>query len=280
MLSEAYLQYHSILESLLQGSMPFHAVANLVSKPEIEAFMGRHSGSAFRCHWVGCIRAWTGFSSLEEREHHERSHKQQYRCKELGCLLVFGSRQALRKHKRDYHTKEGDWILPKKRIIELVEEDIIQMPEGLVEGGELSPRFDYPWYKSPNLDLIRQNACKLAAKAQKSDLDGILERMAPKLKKELSAEFIKPLEYHFRKIAIRDFRSLQEEAVDKMASNSRFAAGQPGLRPPLVKNTVFVRHLEAEAAEDIDATLCVVLSRIFEMAEGENDDVGLLWVKE
>ena len=288
MLSEAYLQHHSILESLIDGSLSEDVVTGLVSKHEIAEFKKRNSEAAYRCHWVGCARAWTGFCTPEERELHERSHKQQYRCKEPGCLLIFGSRPALRKHKRDYHTKESDWVVPKKRVIELVEDDVVKTPTGLVENVNLHCRFDYPWYRSPNLDVICQNACKLAADTTKSELLGILERMSPRLKEELSKDSINPLEYHFRKMAIKDFRSLQEEEMNKIITNTRPAGGQLGTRPglrPMIKNTVFVAHLEAEAGDDIDASLCKVLDMILsqpsqelELAGGWAGDVGHLWV--
>jgi hypothetical protein len=287
MISEAYLQYHSILESLLDGSLSEDVVAGLVSKQEIEEFMNRNSETAYRCHWVGCARAWSGFSTLEERELHERSHKQQYRCKEPGCLLIFGSRHALRKHKRDYHTEESDWVLPKKRLIELVEDDEHETSTDLVENVDLHPRFDYPWYRSPNLDVIRQTACRLAAKTPKLELLGILERMSPRLQEQLSQDSINPLEYHFRKIAIKDFRMLQEEEMNKTMTSVGPAGGSGGMRPglrPIIKNTVFIAYLEAEAGDDIDASLCTVLDMILsrpaeelELAEGWADDVGGLW---
>jgi hypothetical protein len=270
MLSEAFLQYHSILESLIDGSLSEAAVAGLVSKHEIAEFINRNSKAAYRCHWVGCARAWTGFCTPEERELHERSHKQQYRCKEPGCLLTFGSRQALRKHKRDYHTKESDWVLPKKRVAELVGDDVVERPIDVVEEIDLHYRFDSPWYRSPNLDMIRQNACRLAAETSKPELRGILERMSPRLKEQLSTDSIDPLQYHFRKIAIRDFCSLQEEV-------------RPGLTP-MIKNTVFIAHLEAEAGDDIDASLSNVLDVVLsqpeqelELAGGWGDDVSRLW---
>lgn len=286
MLSEAFLQYHSILESLIDGSLSEDIVVGLVSKHEMAEFMNRNRDVAYRCHWVGCARAWTGFCTPEERELHERSHKQQYRCKEPGCLLTFGSRQALRKHKRDYHTKESDWVLPKKRVAELVEGDVNERPIDLVEKIGLHYKFDSPWYRSPNLDMIRQNACKLAAETPKPELLGILERMPPRLKEQLSTDYIDPLQYHFRKSAIKEFRSLQEEETNKYAKLP--AGGQRGMRPrltPMIKNTVFIAHLEAEAGDDIDASLSNVLDVILtrpaqdpELAEGWGDDVGRLWM--
>jgi hypothetical protein len=286
MLSEAFLQYHSILESLIDGSLSEDVVTGLVSKHEIAEFINRNSEAAYRCHWVGCARAWTGFCAPEERELHERSHKQQYRCKELGCLLTFGSRQALRQHKRDYHTKESDWVLPKKRVAELLEDGIVERPVDLFEKSDLHYSFDSPWYRSPNLDIIRQNALRLAAETPKPELRGILERMSPRLKEQLNADSIDPLQYHFRRIAIKDFCSLQEEERNKYMM--LLADGQRVMRPgliPMIKNTVFIAHLEAEAGDDIDASLSNVLDVILsrpeqelELAGGWGDDVGHFWI--
>jgi hypothetical protein len=285
MLSEAFLQYHSILESLIDGSLSEDAVAGLVSSHEIAEFINRNRQAAYRCRWIGCARSWTGFCAPEERELHERSHKQQYRCKEPGCLLTCGSRQALRKHKRDYHTKEGDWVLPKKRVAELVEHDIVERSIESFEEIDLHYRFDSPWYRAPNLDMIRQNACSLAAKTPKQELRGIMERMSPRLKEQLSTDSIEPLQYHFRKIAIRDFLRLQEEEANKCVM--LLADGQRWVRPgltPMIKNTVFVAHLEAEAGDDIDASLSNVLDVVLsqpeqelELAEGWDDDVSRFW---
>jgi hypothetical protein len=285
MLSEAFLQYHSILESLIDGSLSKDVVTGLVSEHEIAEFINRNSEGAYRCHWVGCTRAWTGFCTPEERELHERSHKQQYRCKEPGCLLTFGSRQALRKHKRDYHTKESDRVLPEKRVAELVEGDVVERPIDLVEKIDFHYRFDSPWYRSPNLDMIRQNACRLAAETPKPELLGILERMSPRLKEQLSTDSIDPLQYHFRKIVIKDFRRLQEEEANRYVM--LLADGQQGMRPglkPMIKNTIYIAHLEAEAGDDIDASLSNVLNVIvsrptqeLELEGGWGVDVGRLW---
>jgi hypothetical protein len=112
----------------------------------------------------------------------------------------------------------------------------------MVEEIDLHYRFDSPWYRSPNLDMIRQNACRLGAETPKPELRGILERMSPRLKEQLSTDSI---EYHFRKVAIRDFCSLQEEEADKHMI--LLADGQRCMRPgltPIIKNTVFIAHLE------------------------------------
>jgi hypothetical protein len=196
--------------------------------------------------------------------------------------LTFGSRQALRKHKRDYHTKESDWVLPKKRVAELVGDDVVERPIDVVEEIDLHYKFDSPWYRSPNLDMIRQNACRLAAETPKPELRGILERMSPRLKEQLSTDSIDPLQYHFRKIAIRDFCSLQQEEANKYMIP--LAGGQRWMRPGLIKNTVFIAHLESEAGDDIDASLSNVLDVVrsqpeqeLELAGGWCDDVSRLW---
>jgi hypothetical protein len=93
--------------------------------------------------------------------------------------------------------------------------------------------------------------------------------MSPKLKGELDTKFVNPLEYHFRKVAIREFRHLQDEEIKKIAIavEGGLEINNPGivsmLRPnPMVKNTVYRAHLEAEAGNDIDASLSTILEQI------------------
>jgi hypothetical protein len=168
----------------------------------------------------------------------------------------------------------------------MAESDVVESPVDLVDKADLVYNFGSPWYKSPNLDKICQNACRSAAGTPKAELLGILERMSPKLKEKLSADFIDPLQYHFRKIAIKEFRILQEKETnvpETLPADSQRAARSVRLRP-MIKNTVFVAHLEAEAGDDIDASLSDVLDVILsgpdkemELAGGWGDDVGRLW---
>jgi hypothetical protein len=266
---------------LLDGSFPYEILEKEVNAREIEAFKSRNSDAAYLCHWIGCIRAWTGFATTEERELHETSHKQQFRCKEPGCFINFSSRQALRKHKREYHIKEGDWVLPRTVEPELMNGATVGIATESVKG--LSPDYDKPWYRAPNPDIIAQRAIKLAAGTSKTELQGIVERMGQALENKLKDELIEPLAYHFRKIAVKEFRVVQDESMKKSQVDGTPTGAERRLKL-LIKNTVLQARLEAEAEAEIDASVDVVVDMILSRPTQDhgtsanwNDDVSHLW---
>lgn len=145
--------------------------------------------------------------------------------------------------------------------------------------------YDLYWHRPPNIDLIRHNACRLAAASSKEDLLGILERMSPRLKEELRENQIEPLGYHFRKIAIKEFCSLQQEATEKSSISG--GHGGAGFRPNfMLKNTVMLGRLQAAAEDDVDASVSAIIDLIRalptpkkESVEGWDKDLSYLWGK-
>lgn len=259
------MQYRSTLESLVDGSFPYELLQSLISEDEISHFKALNGEGAFRCRLVGCEKRWAGFDTARERDLHERTHKQRFRCLETGCLVVFPSRKALRRHRREYHVKECQWVVHPERGHEGEATQLARASSGAASA-EVEPDYTKPWYMSPNRGAVCRHAAKLAAEATKAELAGILERMPPTLKDELAFGEINPLEYHFRTIAVREF------------------CRNRGRTTRLVKNTVLTSRWEDEANDEIDATLAVVLKPILTnpapdsiSTQNWDDDVGRLW---
>ncbi|KAJ8131632.1 hypothetical protein O1611_g1993 [Lasiodiplodia mahajangana] len=277
-LTEAYLRYREILESLLDGTFPSHSLAGRITNSEISDFRLRSQGSSYLCHWTGCIRSWIGFDNADERNQHEASHKQSYRCREQGCGIIFASQKQLRSHKRSWHMKETDWVIKRKNRHPELTEDTHQTSD-YQEEEQLTPNYLMHWYRGSNVDFIRQKATNMALRTAKSELYGILERMTQGLKEQLSREEVEPLAYHFRKAVVKDFKANQ---VDELRGDATPNQTVPTRR--LVKNLPFQTRLEAEAAVDIDASISVAIDMIIASEEPErtftedpNTDLGHLW---
>ncbi|KAI3317050.1 hypothetical protein HD806DRAFT_516144 [Xylariaceae sp. AK1471] len=274
-LTEAYLQYRSVLESLLDGTF-LHDSTCEITLQDIEEFRSRSQAGLYICHWVGCIRSWTGFDSAEEREQHEASHKQRYRCRESGCGISFTSRQNFRRHVFEYHIKEKDIILKRKARPTEDTEGEQQHYMRIPPSGSEAPDYLSHWYSGSNIDFIKQEASLLALQSSKSVLEGILERMSDALKEKLKQEEIEPLSYHFRKSAVKEFRAKQDEVLQRENQSVR--------RKLLVKNTVFHARLEEEASVSIDACLGKIIDIIITRSQPEqtetndpNVDVSHFW---
>ncbi|KAF0325302.1 hypothetical protein GQ607_007336, partial [Colletotrichum asianum] len=254
-LSEAYLKYSSLLESLLNNNAALDAYKSSLTTTELREFKQRHAQGAFKCRWAGCTQGWFGFKSERERDDHERSHKPHFRCSDPDCLLVFDSKRALRNHKLQYHVKESDWVWRQGTNLE---QDAT--PEQQAIGAYVSvplgePKFKQPWHTSPNFEIVRQNACELANKTQRRELVGILERMTQPMKDELKRDKKEPLEYHFRKKAIGDFRQLQDEEMAKRTAVCEPHDTRPAKVRKMIKNTARVERAE----ERIDSSLSEVI---------------------
>ncbi|KAK1458952.1 NACHT domain-containing protein [Colletotrichum melonis] len=271
-LSEAYLKYSSILESLLNNDQSLEAYKSLVSANDWKEFGKRHAYGAYRCRWAGCTQGWSGFQSERERDNHEKSHKPQYRCSDLDCLMAFDSKGALTSHRRDYHVQENGWTLQAGAKSEngAIPEQLMTDAYVSVPLGE--PEFEQPWHISPNFEIIRQNACELADKTQKRELVGILERMPGSMKEDLRREKTEPLEYHFRKKAIGDFRQLQDEEMAKRKTASESTGARPAKVRKMMKNTARVELAEKK----IDFSLSEVLENVKARAE-VNPEAGGDW---
>ncbi|KAK1463675.1 NACHT domain-containing protein [Colletotrichum cuscutae] len=246
-LSEAYLKYGSILESLLNNDQSLEAYKSLVSANDWKEFGKRHAYGAYRCRWAGCTQGWSGFQSERERDNHEKSHKPQYGCSDLDCLMAFDSKGALRNHRRQYHVQENDWTL---------------------QAGAKSENGAIP----EQLMTDAYNACELADKTQKRELVGILERMPGSMKEDLRREKTEPLEYHFRKKAIGDFRQLQDEEMAKRKTASESTGARPAKVRKMMKNTARVELAEKK----IDSSLSEVLENVKARAE-VNPEAGGDW---
>ncbi|KAK1728199.1 uncharacterized protein BDZ83DRAFT_649044 [Colletotrichum acutatum] len=271
-LSEAYLKYSSILESLLNNDPSLEAYKALVSANDWKEFGKRHAHGAYRCRWAGCTQGWSGFQSERERDNHEKSHKPQFRCSDLDCLIAFDSKGALRNHRRQYHVQENDWTLQAGAKPENGTIPEQQMTDAYVSVPLSEPEFEQPWHISPNFEIIRQNACELADKTQKRELVGILERMPGPVKDELRREKTEPLEYHFRKKAIGDFRQLQDEEMVKRKTASESTGARPAKVRKMMKNTARVELAEKK----IDSSLSEVLENVKARTE-VNPEAGGDW---
>ncbi|KAL0782609.1 hypothetical protein CaCOL14_000515 [Colletotrichum acutatum] len=271
-LSEAYLKYSSILESLLNNDPSLEAYKALVSANDWKEFGKRHAHGAYRCRWAGCTQGWSGFQSERERDNHEKSHKPQFRCSDLDCLIAFDSKGALRNHRRQYHVQENDWTLQAGAKPENGTIPEQQMTDAYVSVPLSEPEFEQPWHISPNFEIIRQNACELADKTQKRELVGILERMPGPVKDELRREKTEPLEYHFRKKAIGDFRQLQDEEMVKRKTASESTGARPAKVRKMMKNTAKVELAEKK----IDSSLSEVLENVKARTE-VNPEAGGDW---
>lgn len=121
-ISGAYRNFQREFESLLSAatSLDYHQMSArychmTVNSDYVHKFKIRHGKSAFLCRWSGCIRASAGFQSTVEREKHETTHTQRFRCSDPSCDFAhngFSFRQALRKHILKYHTRVEDLVLP------------------------------------------------------------------------------------------------------------------------------------------------------------------------
>jgi hypothetical protein len=290
-LTAAYLRYRTIFESLLDGSFPHDDLSMSLSASEIEEFKVRHSDTGYLCHWAGCMRASTGFRTAAERLQHESSHTQQFRCKELGCLIGFTSRQALRRHHREYHVTEEDWVLPDFVEIKPANGTMVNTAGDFTEA--ILPDYDTHWYMFPNVEVIRRRAVELAKGASKMEMQGILDRIGQTLMDKLAEESVEPLAYHFRKMAQKEFRIKQVEMMNNRRDagkpfNAEFAAA-PGKawKRAFIKNTVKQARLEAEELDAefyVDDSISIVvdevLSRVAQEDEAARDsdyDPSQLW---
>ena len=121
-ISTAYRNFQRAFESLLGDAynLDYHQMSakyfqTMITLEDIQKFKIRHSQSAYLCRWSGCLWASAGFASTAEREKHETTHKQQFRCSDPSCDFAnngFASRHALRKHNLKYHTRVEDHVLP------------------------------------------------------------------------------------------------------------------------------------------------------------------------
>jgi len=281
-ITATYLCYRTIFESLLDGSFVYDDLSTRLSTRDIEEFKARHSDTAYLCHWAGCIRASTGFRTTAERIQHERYHRQQFRCKERGCLIGFSSRQALRRHIREYHVTEENWVLPDFVEIEPPNGTTVTAATDFTQA--ILPDYDAPWYVSPNIELIRRRAVELAKGTSKMEMEGILGRIGQTLMDKLAEESVEPLAYHFRKMAQKEFHVKQAEVMNNRRDVGRSAGpGTIGKRA-LVKNTLKQARLEAEAELDVDYSISVVVDEVLpqvaqeDEADGDSDyDLGHLW---
>ncbi|KAI8631011.1 hypothetical protein F5Y19DRAFT_483660 [Xylariaceae sp. FL1651] len=276
-LTEAYLRYRATLESLLDGTFPIDSLTGRINSHEMRDFKCRQ-GSPYLCHWTGCIRSWAGFDNADERNHHEASHQQSYRCREQGCGIVFASQQQLRIHKRSYHMQESDWVIKrKKRSLEVTNGDHRCSDNELEE--QLTPDYLIHWYRGSNIDFIRQKATSLALRTTESELQGILERMTQGLKDQLNREQIEPLAYHFWRAAVKDFKANEQDALQGDTT-----LNQKTQTRRLLKNCILQKRLEGEAIADIDASVSVAVDMIIASEEPEcastedpNTDLSYLW---
>jgi hypothetical protein len=121
-ISAAYRNFQRAFESLLGDAytLDYHQMSAryyqmTVTSEDVQKFKIRHGKSAYLCRWSGCVWASAGFQSTAEREKHETTHKQQFRCSDPSCDFAsngFASRHALRKHNLKYHTRVEDLVLP------------------------------------------------------------------------------------------------------------------------------------------------------------------------
>jgi hypothetical protein len=121
-ISSAYRNFQRAFESLLGDAytLDYHQMSAkyyqmTVTSEDVQKFKIRHGKSAYLCRWSGCVWASAGFQSTAEREKHETTHKQQFRCSDPSCDFAsngFASRHALRKHNLKYHTRVEDLVLP------------------------------------------------------------------------------------------------------------------------------------------------------------------------
>jgi hypothetical protein len=79
--------------------------------PELAAFFpdfrATHNIRPFTCTFARCSRRSDGFSSMQERDEHERAHRPRIMCEETSCqfskTIGFANKAQLNKHTRKYH---------------------------------------------------------------------------------------------------------------------------------------------------------------------------------
>ena len=107
--------FQEIVEELLSDPLPTAIDGSLTTKAKIFEFRVKYGTAPYKCRRVQCERAISGFISTDEREKHERSHKERFRCPELTCEFAtdgFTSRQPLVNHLKKYHSTPNDVTLP------------------------------------------------------------------------------------------------------------------------------------------------------------------------
>jgi hypothetical protein len=203
-LSTAYSRFRQLFESLLSVSWP---EIGLDLEKMID-FRCRHSDSAYLCRWIPCPRAFVGFANVGDRAQHENSaHKAQFQCRDPSCGIWFPSRQAFRRHQRTYHVTEEDWIIPE--FDEARQADIASVTK--IDGANMVD-YNKHWYELPNRDLIRRWATQLARSTPKEERQGIEQRMSKTFLQQLEDD-VKPVAYHFRKLAQKEFMIKQAGAL-------------------------------------------------------------------
>ena len=68
---------------------------------------GNLQPGAFVCRYPYCLRATWGFDSPKQRDAHEATHEQKFRCAYTSCVSFstgFATRRALKRHNETYHT--------------------------------------------------------------------------------------------------------------------------------------------------------------------------------
>jgi hypothetical protein len=128
---------------------------------------------------------------------------------------------------------------------------------------------------------ICQRAVKLAARTSKGELQGIVERMSQTLKDKLKEELMEPLAYHFRQIAAKEFRAMQDESMKESQVDGGTTEAERRVKL-LFKNTIFQARLEAEAEAVVDASVDIMVDMVLsrspkddETAGNWNDDVAI-----
>jgi hypothetical protein len=81
----------------------------------LDSFRKVYGESEFTCRFE-CPRRSDGFSSLEKRDEHEKTHTKPFRCADPSCEFFdrgFASKTGLQKHNRKYHPSPENAELPK-----------------------------------------------------------------------------------------------------------------------------------------------------------------------
>jgi hypothetical protein len=154
---------------------------------------------------------------------------------------------------------EEDWIIPE--FDEARQADIASVTK--IDGANMVD-YNKHWYELPNRDLIRRWATQLARSTPKEERQGIEQRMSKTFLQQLEDD-VKPVAYHFRKLAQKEFMIKQAGAL-----KDGYITATPRKRK-LMKNTIMAQKREEEdeqdAEFDVDTDIGMYLE-IFDQFDG------------
>jgi hypothetical protein len=106
-------EYQRCVEVLLAAQSFPH-----LSADQLATFKARHASCAFVCRFPGCKSTAKGYSTVEARAQHEKTHSPPLVCPHSGCTykLGFSNTENLKRHVKNDHESESRGIPRQIRV--------------------------------------------------------------------------------------------------------------------------------------------------------------------